>query len=41
MEQQKWLLIENKGEMDINALILMGGSTKRDSGTAIGFFRIR
>lgn len=34
----KWLLIENKGEIDINALILMGGSTKRDSTTAIGFF---
>lgn len=37
MEKQ-WLLIENKGEIDINALILMGGSTKRDSETAIGFF---
>lgn len=35
---KQWLLIENKGEIDINALILMGGSTKRDSETAIGFF---
>jgi hypothetical protein len=38
MEQQKWLLIENKGEIDINALILMGGSTKRDSTTSIGYY---
>ena len=35
---KKWLLIENKGEIDVNALVLMGGSTKRDSTTAIGFF---
>jgi hypothetical protein len=34
----KWLLIENKGEIDVNALTLMGGSTKRDSTTSIGFF---
>lgn len=34
----KYLLIENKGEIDVNALILMGGSTKRDSASAIGFF---
>lgn len=34
----KWLLIQNKGEIDINALILMGGSTKRDNENAIGFF---
>ena len=32
------MLIENKGEIDINGLILMGGSTKRDSKTSIGFF---
>ncbi len=38
MKQQKWLLIENKGEMDINALILMGGSTKRDDNSKVGFF---
>lgn len=41
MEQnssKSWLLIENKGEIDINALILMGGSTKRDSTSAIGFY---
>lgn len=37
MENKKWLLIENRGEIDSNALILMGGSTKRDSETAIGF----
>jgi len=35
---KQWLLIENKGEIDINALILMGGSTKRDSASAIGYF---
>jgi hypothetical protein len=34
----KYLLIENKGEIDINGLILMGGSTKRNSKTSIGFF---
>lgn len=33
-----YLLIENKGEIDVNALILMGGSTKRGSEGAIGFF---
>ena len=33
-----YLLIENKGEIDIHSLILMGGSTKRDSKEAIGFF---
>lgn len=37
MEQRKWMLIENQGEIDINALVLMGGSTKRDSQSAIGF----
>lgn len=35
---KKFLLIENKGEIDINALTLMGGSTKRDSTTSIGYF---
>jgi len=34
----KYLLIENKGEIDVNGLILMGGSTKRDSSKSIGFF---
>lgn len=40
MEQtaKKWLLIENRGEMDVNALILMGGSTKRGDSTKIGHF---
>lgn len=39
MEQHnKWLLIENKGHIDVNALILMGGSTKRDNAAAIGHF---
>lgn len=33
-----WLLIENKGEIDLNALILMGGSTKREDDTKVGFF---
>lgn len=33
-----YLLIENRGEIDINSLILMGGSTKRDDKKAIGFF---
>jgi hypothetical protein len=35
---KKFLLIENKGEIDVNALTLMGGSTKRDSTTSIGYF---
>lgn len=34
----KYLLIENKGELDANSLILMGGSTKRGDETKIGFF---
>src|SRR6478609_3360296 len=34
----KYLLIENKGEISVDALILMGGTTKRDSKTTIGFF---
>lgn len=40
MEQttKKWLLIQNKGEIDPNALVLMGGSTKRDDDTKIGLF---
>lgn len=33
-----YLLIENKGEIDVNALILMGGSTKRGDETKIGHF---
>jgi hypothetical protein len=33
-----YLLIENKGEIDINALILMGGTTKREDESKIGFF---
>ena len=35
---KQFLLIENKGQIDVNALTLMGGSTKRDSTTMIGFF---
>jgi hypothetical protein len=35
---KNWLLIENKGEIDSNALILMGGSTKRDNKSTIGFY---
>lgn len=38
MTTTKYMLIENKGEIDVNALILMGGSTKRESTSAIGFF---
>jgi hypothetical protein len=34
----KHLLIENKGELDISSLILLGASTKRDSNNMIGFF---
>lgn len=34
----KYILIENKGEMDVNALTLLGGSTKRDDATKVGFF---
>ena len=34
----KHLLIENKGELDISSLILLGASTKRDDSTKIGFF---
>jgi hypothetical protein len=34
----KYLLIENKGEIDVNGLILMGGSTKRNNTNSIGFF---
>ncbi len=37
MEQQ-WLLIENKGEIDINALVLMGGSTKRGDNSKVGYY---
>lgn len=35
---KQFLLIENKGQIDVNALTLMGGSTKRDSTTMIGFY---
>lgn len=34
----KYLLIENKGEIDVNAFVLMGGSTKREETDKIGFF---
>lgn len=33
-----YLLIENKGELDINSLILMGGTDKRENKNKIGFF---
>jgi hypothetical protein len=36
-KNKQFLLIENKGQIDVNALTLMGGSTKRDSTTMIGF----
>ena len=34
----KHLLIENKGELDISSLILLGASTKRNDVSKIGFF---
>lgn len=34
----KHLLIENKGELDISSLILLGASTKRGDSDKIGFF---
>jgi hypothetical protein len=34
----KHLLIENKGELDISSLILLGASTKRNDKSKIGFF---
>lgn len=34
----KHLLIENKGELDISSLILLGASTKRNDSGKIGFF---
>lgn len=34
----KHLLIENKGELDISSLILLGASTKRNDNSKIGFF---
>ena len=34
----KHLLIENKGELDISSLILLGASTKRSDDSKIGFF---
>lgn len=33
-----WILVRNKGEMERDALILMGASTKRDEVGKIGFF---
>jgi len=33
-----YILIENKGEIHPDALMLMGGTTKRDSKTSIGFY---
>ena len=36
--QKKWLLVENRGEIEVEALILMGGSTKRDDSSKIGMF---
>lgn len=34
----KHLLIENKGELDISSLVLLGASTKRNDSGKIGFF---
>lgn len=34
----KYLLIENKGELDTSSLILLGASTKREDDSKIGFF---
>lgn len=36
--QKKYIKIENKGIIDPQAFILLGGSTKRSDGTKIGFF---
>lgn len=33
-----YLLIENKGELDISSLVLIGASTKREDNSKIGFF---
>lgn len=33
-----YLMIENKGELDINSLVLIGASTKRNDDTKLGFF---
>ena len=33
-----YIMIENKGELDISSLILLGASTKRDDESKIGFF---
>lgn len=33
-----YLMIENAGELDINSLVLIGASTKRDDSTKLGFF---
>ena len=34
----KYIMIENKGELDVSSLILLGASTKRDDDSKIGFF---
>ena len=34
----KYLLIENKGKIDVEALTLMGGTTKRNDNSKIGFY---
>lgn len=35
---QNYLMIENIGELDINSLVLIGASTKRNDDTKLGFF---
>lgn len=37
-QEYKYILFENKGEIDNNALILMGGSTKRNDPNKIGMW---
>ena len=34
----KHIMIENKGELDVSSLILLGASTKREDSSKIGFF---
>ena len=34
----KHIMIENKGELDVSSLILLGASTKREDNSKIGFF---
>ena len=38
LEKQKYLEIVNDGEIDINAILLIGASTKRDDDSKIGYF---